>query len=87
LGEVREKLVLPFNTKIQLLITRADVIHRFSLPNLSIKRDANVGRLNIVNVICKYPSHQIGFCRELCGALHSNMSIVVEFTSVSLFLE
>jgi len=87
LGEVREKLILPFNTKIQLLITRADVIHRFSLPNLSIKRDANVGRLNIVNVICKYPSQQIGFCSELCGALHSNISIVVEFTSVSLFLE
>jgi cytochrome c oxidase subunit 2 len=87
LAEVSEKLVLPFNTKIQLLVTRRDVIHSFSLPNLRVKSDATPGRLNLVNLICKFPSLQIGICSELCGTLHSNMSIVVEFTSVSLFKE
>jgi len=87
LAEVSEKLVLPFNTKIQLLITRHDVIHSFALPNLAIKSDANPGRLNLANLTCHYPRLQVGQCRELCGVLHSNIRIVVEFTSVSLFKE
>jgi len=87
LAEVSEKLVLPFNRKIQILVTRRDVIHSFALPGLAVKSDANPGRLNAVSLICNYPSLQIGQCSELCGRLHSNMSIVIEFTRISLFKE
>jgi len=85
LAEVSDNLVLPFNTKIQLLVTRHDVIHSFALPNLAIKSDCNPGRLNAINLVCNFPRLQIGQCSELCGTLHSNISIVAEFTSVALF--
>jgi cytochrome c oxidase subunit 2 len=87
LCHVSDQLVLPFLSKVQLLVTRHDVIHSFALPSLAVKSDANPGRLNCVNFTCNYPGVQVGQCSELCGTLHSNMRIVVEFTSVALFKE
>ena len=50
-GEVRllstdEKVVLPVDTNIQILVTSADVIHSFAVPALGLKTDAIPGRMN-----------------------------------------
>jgi cytochrome c oxidase subunit 2 len=87
LSDVGDRLVLPLITNIQLLITSHDVIHSFALPRLALKADANPGRLNSIAVHSLLPGVYVGQCSELCGALHSNISIVLEFTSIALFIE
>lgn len=46
--EVDERLVLPTNTLIRVLVTASDVIHSWAVPSLGIKMDALPGRLNQV---------------------------------------
>lgn len=53
--EVDNRLVLPTNTPIRLIITASDVIHSWSVPSFGIKCDAIPGRLNMVNTIIKRP--------------------------------
>ena len=50
-GEVRlltvdNKLVLPVNKNIHVLVTAGDVLHSFAMPSLGVKKDAVPGRLN-----------------------------------------
>ena len=40
------RIVLPVNTHLRLLVTAADVLHSFAIPSLGIKLDACTGRLN-----------------------------------------
>lgn len=87
LADTNERLILPFKKNLLFLVTSADVIHRFALPSLGLKADANPGRLNSVSSFRKTPGWLIGQCRELCGSLHSNISIRFEFTSPILFVE
>jgi heme/copper-type cytochrome/quinol oxidase subunit 2 len=76
---------LPFKNYINLFITSADVLHRWALPVISLKRDANPGRLNMIS--CEFDMCGLfyGQCSELCGANHSFIPICVEVTSPSLF--
>jgi hypothetical protein len=46
--EVDERLVLPTNSLVRLLVTSADVIHSWAVPSLGVKIDAIPGRLNQV---------------------------------------
>lgn len=86
LGEC-DLLVLPFNCKIRSLMTSYDVLHSWALPSLGFKIDACPGRINFFIFISHYPRVHIGQCSELCGAYHSWIPIIIEFTSISLFLE
>jgi cytochrome c oxidase subunit 2 len=43
--EVDNRVVLPINTHIRLLVTSADVLHSWALPSFGIKIDACPGRL------------------------------------------
>lgn len=87
LADRDERFILPFWKNILFLVRRTDVIHSFTLPGLGIKADANPGRLNSINSLRKIPGWYVGQCRELCGSLHSNIAIRVEFTSPLLFLQ
>ena len=49
--EVDERLVLPTNTLIRLLVTASDVLHAWWVPSLGAKIDAMPGRLNQVRVL------------------------------------
>lgn len=86
LMEVTDKIILPLNQLILVLITRDDVIHSFALPALGVKADANPGRLNSVRFNCFIPRVIIGQCSELCGSLHRNITIHFEATSFASFL-
>jgi len=84
--EVDERLVLPTNTLVRVLVTASDVLHSWAVPSLGIKIDAIPGRLNQVWLSINREGVFYGQCSELCGANHSFMPIVVEAVSPRVFL-
>lgn len=79
--ETDNKVVLPIDTNIQILITAADVLHSFAVPSLGIKQDAVPGRLNETWVNIKKPGTYYGQCSEICGTGHAYMPIQIEAVS------
>nr|YP_008238982.1 cytochrome c oxidase subunit II [Palinurellus wieneckii]AGN95853.1 cytochrome c oxidase subunit II [Palinurellus wieneckii] len=84
--DVDNRMVLPMDTQIRVLVTAADVIHSWTVPALGVKADAIPGRLNQVSLMINRPGLFYGQCSEICGANHSFMPIVVEAVSVDYFL-
>nr|WMQ72179.1 cytochrome oxidase subunit II [Tibicinoides rubrovenosa]WMQ72180.1 cytochrome oxidase subunit II [Tibicinoides rubrovenosa]WMQ72195.1 cytochrome oxidase subunit II [Tibicinoides rubrovenosa]WMQ72207.1 cytochrome oxidase subunit II [Tibicinoides rubrovenosa] len=84
--EVDNRLVLPFNTQIRLMITSMDVLHSWAMPSLGIKVDAVPGRLNQTSTIINKPGLIYGQCSEICGSNHSFMPIVIESINNNTFL-
>ena len=76
--EVDNRVVLPINTHIRVVVTAADVLHSWAVPSLGIKVDAVPGRLNQTPLFLKREGVFFGQCSELCGANHAFMPIVVE---------
>jgi len=76
--EVDNRLILPTNMTIRFLITSADVLHSFAMPELGFKVDAVPGRLNQLLVFINRPGVFYGQCSELCGANHAFMPIVIQ---------
>jgi len=75
--EVDNKLYLPIETNIRLLITSADVLHSWAIPSLGVKLDAVPGRLNQASLYIKRPGIFNGQCSEICGINHAFMPISV----------
>lgn len=71
---------LRLNVKVpyHLLVTSADVIHSFALPEFNLKVDGIPGRINQVFFCSDRLGVFVGYCSELCGAGHSYMPIVME---------
>ena len=84
--EVDNRMVIPVNTQVRVVITGADVIHCFAVPSLGVKADAIPGRLNQVSFLIKRPGVYYGQCSEICGSDHSFMPIVVEGVSQEKFV-
>lgn len=84
--EVDERLVLPTNTLVRVLVTASDVLHSWAVPSLGVKIDAIPGRLNQVWLNINREGVFYGQCSELCGANHSFMPIVVEAVSPRTYL-
>ena len=84
--EVDNRLVIPINTHVRVLVTGADVLHSFSVPALAVKMDAVPGRLNQTGFFIKRPGIFYGQCSEICGANHSFMPIVVEAVSLEKYI-
>lgn len=76
--EVDNRLILPTKTKIRVVTHSTDVIHAWCVPALGVKMDAVPGRLNQLFVNISRPGVYYGQCREICGANHRFMPIVVE---------
>lgn len=70
-------VVLPINTTIRFVITAADVIHAFTIPNFGFKKDAVPGRLNETWVNIDKPGIYFGQCSEICGTNHAYMPIEI----------
>ena len=75
--EVDNKLYLPVETNVRLLITSADVLHCWAVPALGVKLDACPGRLNQTSLYIKRPGTFYGQCSEICGVNHGFMPIAV----------
>ena len=84
--DVDNRVVIPINTQIRVLVSAADVIHSWTVPALGIKADGIPGRLNQVRFNARRPGLFYGQCSEICGANHRFMPIVVERTSTKSFL-
>nr|UZZ44132.1 cytochrome c oxidase subunit II [Marilia sp. XG-2021] len=84
--EVDNRIILPYKTQIRNLISSTDVIHSWTIPNLSIKSDATPGRLNQINFFINRPGIFFGQCSEICGTNHSFMPIMIESISINFFL-
>nr|AYW52609.1 cytochrome c oxidase subunit II [Heterostomus curvipalpis]UDF83771.1 cytochrome c oxidase subunit 2 [Heterostomus curvipalpis] len=85
--DVDNRIVLPMNSQIRILITAADVIHSWTIPALGVKVDATPGRLNQTNFMINRPGLFFGQCSEICGANHSFMPIVIESVPVNFFIK
>jgi len=79
--EVDNRLILSTNETIRYLITAADVLHSFNIPELGLKVDAVPGRLNQLLNFINRPGIYYGQCAELCGVNHAFMPIVIEAIS------
>ncbi len=77
LEEVTEPVVIPVGKKVRFLITAADVIHAWWVPDLAVKRDAIPGFVNETWARADEPGIYRGRCAELCGKDHAFMPIVV----------
>ena len=84
--EVDNRIVLPINTHIRLLITAADVLHSWAVPSFAIKVDACPGRLSQASLFIKREGVYYGQCSEICGVNHGFMPIVVKGVSVNSYI-
>nr|ANW06488.1 cytochrome c oxidase subunit II [Scutiger ningshanensis] len=83
--EVDNRMVVPMNAPIRVLITAEDVLHSWAVPSLGVKTDAIPGRLNQTSFITTRPGLFYGQCSEICGANHSFMPIVIEAVPLQSF--
>nr|UPL65262.1 cytochrome c oxidase subunit II [Largus sp.] len=84
--DVDNRVILPINTQVRILVTAADVLHSWAMPSLGMKIDATPGRLNQGSLVINQPSILFGQCSEICGANHSFMPIVIESVPVEKFI-
>nr|AQP28250.1 cytochrome c oxidase subunit 2 [Microtermes sp. BDIT8-M2B] len=80
------RIVLPTNSPIRVIVTAADVLHSWTVPSLGIKTDATPGRLNQVSFSINRPGILYGQCSEICGANHSFMPITIESVATNQFI-
>nr|ACJ36165.1 cytochrome oxidase subunit II [Cheirogaleus medius] len=85
--EVDNRVVLPTEMSIRMLISSEDVLHSWTVPSLGVKTDAIPGRLNQATLMTSRPGIYYGQCSEICGANHSFMPIVLELVPLKHFEE
>ncbi len=75
--DVDNPLVVPVGAKVRLLITAADVLHAWWMPDFAIKKDAIPGYVNEAWFRVEKAGTYRGQCAELCGRDHGFMPVVV----------
>nr|ACG63749.1 cytochrome oxidase subunit II [Bembidion tenellum]ACG63750.1 cytochrome oxidase subunit II [Bembidion tenellum]ACG63751.1 cytochrome oxidase subunit II [Bembidion tenellum]ACG63752.1 cytochrome oxidase subunit II [Bembidion tenellum]ACG63753.1 cytochrome oxidase subunit II [Bembidion tenellum] len=85
--DVDNRVILPFNTQIRVLVTATDVLHSWAIPSMGVKIDATPGRLNQTNFFMNRSGYFYGQCSEICGANHSFMPIVIESVPTNTFIK
>nr|YP_009255429.1 cytochrome c oxidase subunit II [Anopheles homunculus]AND46639.1 cytochrome c oxidase subunit 2 [Anopheles homunculus] len=85
--DVDNRIILPMNNQIRILVTATDVLHSWTIPSLGVKVDATPGRLNQLNFLMNRPGLFFGQCSEICGANHSFMPIVIESVPMNFFIK
>nr|QLY89489.1 cytochrome c oxidase subunit II [Diplonevra florescens] len=85
--DVDNRVILPMNSQIRILVTATDVIHSWAVPALGVKIDGTPGRLNQTNFLINRPGLYYGQCSEICGANHSFMPIVIESIPMNYFMK
>nr|QZL38950.1 cytochrome c oxidase subunit II [Lixus subtilis] len=85
--DVDNRMIVPFNSQIRIIVTSADVIHSWTIPSLGVKIDGTPGRLNQSSFNINRTGLFYGQCSEICGANHSFMPIVIESISQPFFLK
>jgi cytochrome c oxidase subunit II len=68
---------IPIGRPVQVLLTSADVIHSFWIPNFMGKVDMIPGRRNALSFTVGRPGVYRGQCAEFCGDQHARMAFDV----------
>lgn len=76
--DVDKPLVVPLGAKVRVLLTSADVIHAWWVPEFGMKKDAIPGFVNELWFRADKPGIYRGQCAELCGRDHGFMPVVVD---------
>jgi cytochrome c oxidase subunit 2 len=84
--EVDNRIVLPTDTHIRLVVTAADVLHCWTIPSFGVKMDACPGRLNQASLFVQRQGVFYGQCSEICGINHGFMPIAVETVPMKEYL-
>nr|QNG56212.1 cytochrome c oxidase subunit II [Pediacus sp. MJ-2020] len=85
--DVDNRIIIPFESQIRMLITSTDVIHSWTIPSLGVKMDATPGRLNQISFSSNRTGLFYGQCSEICGTNHSFMPIVLESINPTYFIK
>lgn len=75
--ETEGVLHIPAGQPVDVLISAADVIHSFWVPQLGGKMDAIPGRVNRLRIEATQPGTYEGLCAEFCGLEHATMRFEV----------
>jgi cytochrome c oxidase subunit 2 len=65
--DVDNKMIIPVDTHIRLIVTANDVLHSFAVPSLGLKLDCTPGRLNQASILVDRTGTFYGQCSEICG--------------------
>merc|ERR1712146_437488 len=84
--EVDNRVILPDETHVRVLVTAADVLHSWAVPSLGVKMDACPGRLNQTTIFPNREGVFYGQCSEICGVNHGFMPIVVESVNTEKYV-
>lgn len=76
------RVSLPRQIPIRVLVTRADVLHAWAMPSLGLKVDAIPGRLNQLSIEINAVGVFYGQCSEICGANHRFIPIAIQFLKI-----
>lgn len=85
--DVDNRIILPTNAQVRVIVTAADVLHSWTVPSLGVKVDATPGRLNQTNLFINRSGLYYGQCSEICGANHRFMPIVLEGIPTNQFIK
>jgi cytochrome c oxidase subunit 2 len=83
--DVDNVLVVPAHRKVRVLVTAADVLHSWWVPDFGIKKDAIPGYINELWFNADTTGIYRGQCVELCGRDHGFMPIVVKVVEPAEF--
>ena len=84
--EVDNRVIVPINTHIRVIVSAADVLHSWAVPSLGVKVDCVPGRLNQTSMLINREGVYYGQCSEICGVQHGFMPIVIEAVSLDKYV-
>lgn len=76
-AEAANEIRIPAQRPVEFLLTSANVIHSFWVPNLAGKTDMIPGTVNRLRLSAAAPGVFRGQCAEYCGAQHAHMALLV----------
>lgn len=76
--DVDNRIVIPVDTTVRVLVTSADVMHSWFVPSLGLQRYATPGRINEAWVKATKEGVFYGQCNQICGVNHAFMPIAVQ---------
>jgi len=85
--EVDQRVYLPVNNHIRIIVTSADVLHSWAVPSFGVKVDACPGRLNQASIYITSKGIFFGQCSEICGVNHGFMPIVVSSLDMEYYIK
>src|SRR5690606_29504795 len=85
--EVDNRVVVPVDTTVRVLIAAADMNHNWAMPAFGMKMDAVAGKFNESWFRSTKEGTYRGQCSELCGVRHGFMPIVVDVVSKEKFAD